>query len=243
MELTEVLIPGRPIRELEAGLVSVLDPDEEGARYNSRAAAYDRLVSSTLYCRVAWGISPSAITNFVEGGLTSENEGWVIDIAAGSCASSAIAYQKTSRPLVIVDRSLGMLRRGIARVKDLHGTVPPNIVFMQADTSTLPFRAGSIETVVCHGAFHVFSDPSTVCSEWVRILKPGGGLYVSSLVRGRWLGDRYLELLHRAGEVTQPRSAADFAGVVESEMGESVHFTSIGNFAYLSLEKGSTPVA
>jgi SAM-dependent methyltransferase len=243
VDLTEVLIPGKSIRELEAGLVSVLDPDDEGATYDSRAAAYDRIVSSTLYCRVAWGISPSANTDFVAGGLTSGNEGWVVDIAAGSCASSAIAYQRTSRPLVILDRSLGMLRRGMARLRELHGTVPSHIVFMQADANALPFRAGSMATVVCHGAFHVFPDPSAVCSEWVRILKPGGRLYVSSLVRGRWLGDRYLGLLHRAGEVTQPRSAAEFAGLVESEIGGSAELESIGNFAYLSLEKGYASTA
>ena len=134
-----------------------------------------------------------------------------------------------------------MLRRGMARLRELHGTVPPHIVFMQADANALPFRAGSMGTVVCHGAFHVFSDPSAVCAEWVRILKPGGQLYVSSLVRGRWLGDRYLGLLHRAGEVTRPRSAAEFAGLVESEMGASADLESIGNFAYLSLQKGTAP--
>lgn len=241
MELTEVLMPGQQIRELEAGLVSALDSSDEGATYDSRAAAYDRLVSSSLYSRVAWGIAASAHTDFVARALTSEDEAWVIDIAAGSCASSAIAYQMTSRPVVILDRSLGMLRRGMARLRDLHGTVPPNIVFMQADANALPFRARSMGTVVCHGAFHVFSDPSAVCAEWVRILEPGGWLYVSSLVRGRWLGDRYLGLLHRAGEVCRPRSAAEFAGLVESEVGGSAEIESIGNFAYLSLQKYHPP--
>ena len=240
-KLTEVLASGRSIRELEAGLVSVLDADDEGAPYDSRAAAYDRLVTSNGYSRVAWGVEPSAHTDFVASGLASEDEGWIVDVAAGSCASSAAAYPRTSRPLVVLDRSLGMLRRGMERLRRIHGSVPSNVLFMQADANALPFRDGSLATVICHGAFHVFSSPSAVCAEWGRVLRPGGGLYVSSLVRGRWLGDRYLGLLHRAGEVSRPRSPAEFRGALESELGVSGNLEVIGNFAYLSLEKGTAP--
>ena len=92
MELTELLAPGRPIRELETGLVSVLDPNDEGSPYDSRAAAHDRLVSSNLYSQVAWGVPPSTHADFIADGLTSDREGWILDVAAGSCASTALAY-------------------------------------------------------------------------------------------------------------------------------------------------------
>jgi SAM-dependent methyltransferase len=241
--LHEVLKPERTIRELEASLFSALEPGDEGAPYDSRAAAYDRLVSSSWYSRLAWGVPPSIHTSFIARGLTSSDEGWVLDVAAGSCVPSASAYATTSRPLVVLDRSLGMLRRGMARLRQLHGAIPPHIALMQADTHALPFRTGSMATVVCHGAFHVFSSPSDVCAEWVRVLRSGGRLYVSSLVQGRWLGDHYLGLLHRAGEVTHPRSAAEFAGFVEGEVGAPAQREAIGNFAYLSLQVPGAPAA
>src|SRR5262249_23849518 len=144
---------------------------------------------------------------------------------------------------VVLDRSRGMLRRGMTRLRHLHGAIPQHIVFMQADADALPLRTGSMTTVVCHGAFHVFSSPSEVCAEWVRVLRSGGHLYVSSLVQGRWLGDQYLWLLHRAGEVTHPLSAAEFAGFVEGEVGAPAQREAIGNFAYLSLRVPGAPAA
>ena len=123
----------------------------------------------------------------------------------------------------------------MARVLRVIGKIPNNIAFIQADATALPFRPDSIATVLCHGAFHVFSSPSAVCAEWERVLQPDGELYVSSLVEGRWLGDRYLGLLHRAGEITEPRSPSGFAGCIEERFGGSAQLEVIGNFAYLSL--------
>ncbi|HEY8153415.1 MAG TPA: class I SAM-dependent methyltransferase [Myxococcota bacterium] len=239
--LQEVLEPGRSIRELEAGLFSALGAGDEGAPYDSRAAGYDWLVSSRWYSSLAWGVAAAAHTDFIRRGLASSHEGWVLDVAAGSCVPSASAYTTTSRPLVVLDRSLGMLRRGMARLRQLHGALPRHVAFLQADASALPFRAGSLATVICHGALHVFSSPSDVCAEWLRVLRPGGQLFVSSLVRGRWLGDRYLALLHRAGEVTRPRSAAEVARFVEAAVGAPARLDAVGNFAYLSLQVPGAP--
>jgi ubiquinone/menaquinone biosynthesis C-methylase UbiE len=235
--LDGVIESDRPLRELEAGLFSALDPDDEGAPYDSRAAAYDRLVASDWYSRVAWGVRPDVHTDFIARGFASEDEGRVLDVAAGSCVSSAAAYAETSRPVVVLDRSLAMLRRGRARVIALRGEVPPRIAFLQADAGALPIRSGTFASVVCHGAFHVFASPETVAAECARVLRSGGKLFASSLVRGRWLGDRYLGLLHRAGEVTRPRTPGEFSRLVESAFGASGEVDAIGNFAYLTLRK------
>ena len=241
--LDEVLAAGQPIRELEPGLFSVLDPDDEGAPYDTRAAAYDRLVSMRWYSQIAWGVPPATHTDFIVRALTFETDGWALDVAAGSCLASASVYPKTSRPLIILDRSLEMLRRGMARLRQSSGAIPPHVAFLQADANALPFRSGSMTTVLCHGAFHVFPSPSTVCAEWSRVLDSGGSLYVSSLVRGRWLGDRYLGLLHSAGEVTQPRTPGEFAGFVGAEFEGPAQLEALGNFAYISIRKSSPPGA
>jgi SAM-dependent methyltransferase len=233
--IEDVLVTGQPIREIEPGLFSVLDPGGVGAPYDSRAAGYDWLVSKDWYSRVAWGVPPATHSDFIARALTSEAEGWVLDVAAGSCVASASAYASTSRPVIVLDLSLGMLRRGMARVRRMHGAIPSHLAFLQADAAALPVRDGSMTTVLCHGAFHVFSSPSAVCGEWARVLHAGGSLYVSSLVLGRWLGDRYLGLLHRAGEVAQPRDPAEVAAFLETAFGARTQVTTVGNFTYLSL--------
>ena len=139
--LKEVLVAGHPIRELEPSLFSALDPDDEGAPYDTRAAAYDRLVATRWYNRVAWGVPPATHTDFITRALTSEAEGWVLDVAAGSCVASASAYPKTSRPLIILDRSLGMLRRGMARLRRLsRNPTPRRIPPSRCHRATLPIR-------------------------------------------------------------------------------------------------------
>jgi ubiquinone/menaquinone biosynthesis C-methylase UbiE len=233
--LADVLAPGIPIREVEPGLFSVLAVGDEGAAYDTRAAAYDRLVSSRWYSQLAWGVEPAVHTDFITRALTSAPEGWALDVAAGSCVPSAAAYPKTARPVVVLDRSLVMLRRGMARVREVHGRVPPRLCFLQADATALPFRAEAFASVLCHGALHVFPSPEPVCNEWKRVLARDGSLHVSSLVRGRWLGDRYLALLHRAGEIAQPRTPGEVAALVEAALGAPAQVSVIGNFAYLSL--------
>jgi demethylmenaquinone methyltransferase/2-methoxy-6-polyprenyl-1,4-benzoquinol methylase len=163
----------------------------------------------------------------------------VLDVAAGSCVPSAAAYPKTARPVVVLDRSLVMLRRGLARVRECNGSVPPNLCFLQGDATALPFRSDAFGTVLCHGALHVFPSPAPVCKEWRRVLARGGSLYVSSLVKGRWLGDRYLALLHRAGEIAPPRTPGEVASLLEAALGAPAQLNIVGNFVYASLRKPS----
>ena len=234
--LESVLKTGVTLREIEPGLHSVLAEDDAGAPYDSRAAGYDWLISQRWYSGLAWGVPPAKHADFILRAVTSRSDGWLLDVAAGSCVFSAAAYARTSRPLVVLDRSLGMLRRGMARLRELEGSLPDHVAFLQADAAALPFRADAMASVLCHGALHVFPSPSDVCAEFARVLAAGGSLHVSSLVLGRWLGDRYLGLLHRAGEVTQPRVASEVAALVEAKLGVPARLEVLGNFAFLSLE-------
>jgi ubiquinone/menaquinone biosynthesis C-methylase UbiE len=235
--LEAVLAPGTRLRELEPDLFSVLEPEDEVAHYDDKATAYDRLAASRIYSRLAWGIVPERFTRYIEDALASRSTGWVADVAAGSCVASAEAYVGCSRPILVLDRSIVMLRLGIARLRRIAGHVPENVVFLQGDANALPLRTDSMSTVLCHGAFHVFEAPEPVCTEWVRVLAPGGSLFVTSLVRGRAFGDAYLRLLHRAGEVAPPRSAAEFAAAIHPFWSGEPRLESQGNFAFLTYER------
>ena len=223
--------PGR-LREVEPGLFSVLDPGDAGAPFDRIAAAYDRAVSSPTYMRLAWGMTREDNARFIGGAVASAERGWLVDVAAGTCVDAAAIHARTTRPTVVLDRSIAMLRRARERVAAFGGGVPAEIVFLQADATAMPFAEGSITTLLCHGAYHVFQDTALLTDEWKRTLAPMGGLFVSSLVRGRWLGDRYLALLRRAGEIAPPRTAAEFRARLEQELSRAFAFEAVGNFAY-----------
>ena len=59
--LDDLLLPGRTLREVAPRIYSARPQADEGAAYDSRAAAYDRMVSSDLYLKIAWGARRSTI--------------------------------------------------------------------------------------------------------------------------------------------------------------------------------------
>jgi SAM-dependent methyltransferase len=234
--LDAILAPTARLRELEPGLLSALDREDEGAPYDGKAAAYDRLVSWRTYSRLAWGVDIDRYPTFIGAALASRTSGWVVDVAAGSCVASASAYLDCPRPILVLDRSAAMLRHGLARLRRIAAELPTNVVFLQADASALPLRSDAVSTVLCHGAFHVFEAPEAICAEWTRVLEPGGSLFVTSLVRGRAFGDAYLRLLWRAGEIAPPRSPTEFAEAIRPFFGGEPQLESEGNFAFLSYD-------
>ena len=220
------------LREIEPQLFSALPPGDEGAHYDVFAAFYDRMVASPLYLRLAWGCTPSANAAFIRRAFESCGEGWVVDVAAGSCVDAVATYATTQRPTLVVDLSLAMLRRGMDRLRVLVRPLPENIIFLQADASSLPIRSNAVRTVLCHGAYHVFPAARDFVAEWRRVLHGEGAVFVSSLVRGRWFGDRYLNLLQRTGEVSAPFDAPRFAARLEETLDSPIHVETVGNFAY-----------
>jgi hypothetical protein len=76
-------------------------------------------------------------------------------------------------------------------------------------------------------------DASALVSSLGALLKEGGRLYLTSLVRGgRVVGDGYLWLLHRAGEFARPRSGDELRGLLEKSLGQKVDCETKGNMAY-----------
>ncbi|MDQ4048315.1 MAG: class I SAM-dependent methyltransferase, partial [Actinomycetota bacterium] len=98
-----------------------------------------------------------------------------LDAGCGTLVFTAAAYQ-ASRPLVLVDRSLGMLRRAAERLEG----APAALV--QADVLDLPFAPGRFATVACHAMLHVLDDPWAELAALHRQVAPGGRLFASMLV-------------------------------------------------------------
>lgn len=235
--LTDLLAPGVEPRPVRDGIVSVLPPEEEGAPYDAHARVYDFLIQRRLYNRFMWGVDPSAYGAFVARALASRPTGAVADVAAGSCIESAARYAACGRPVVVLDRSVAMLERGVERVKAACGALPDPVHFLQADAYRLPFRDGAFSTVLCHGAWHVFDEPERAAAEWRRVLAAGGSCFVSSLVTGRERGDRYLAWLQQRGGVAGLHAPEAFAAAVARQLPGEQHLEVQGSMAFLTVDR------
>ncbi|HEU4885856.1 MAG TPA: class I SAM-dependent methyltransferase [Longimicrobium sp.] len=229
------LLDGRPVREVEPGIFSVLPADAPGQRYDGRARMYDRVIGSRLYNRLAWGTSPEDYRAFAGRAVASSASGWLLDAGCGTLLATAGAYAAApDRPVVAVDQSLDMLRRGRERLAQAAGTPSGHVVFLQADLLDLPFRAGCFQTVLSMGMLHLFDTLEPLLASLRGCLVPDGQLYLTSLVENGRVGDRYMRFLHRAGELANPRTAAELQRVLEQALGPGGTWSVRGNMAFAS---------
>lgn len=244
-DLSGIIDATRTLREVEAGIFSVLPTSVEGQRYDGRAAAYDRMIGNRLYNRILWGTSPESYRRFAEEAVTSGDGGWLLDAGCGTMVFTAEAYALVpGRPVVAVDLSLDMLRMAKKRLREATRGGEHRVILLQADLLDLPFAPGKFETVLSMGMLHLFEDSAPLLDALGGCLRPGGNLFLSALVESGRLGDRYLRFLHRAGEVATPRDV----GVLESRLATS-QFSSAqvqieGNMAFVrGRSRGTMPLA
>jgi SAM-dependent methyltransferase len=232
-QLAEVLVDECQVRLIEADIYSVLPDVEHQHLYDKRAAAYDFVVSTWLYNRVMWGTSPLDYVAFAREAFASSIAGRILDGACGSLLFTAPVYLDSSRQIIAFDQSLRMLKRARARLIELAGSVPDRIVLLQADLSSLVFRPGLFQTILCMNALHQFAGAAETLPKLKELLIDGGQLYLTSLVsNGRWIGDRWLDALYRSGEFVRPRSGAEFKNLLDNSLGEEVNFRMKGNMAF-----------
>lgn len=227
------LLDGRTLREVEPGIFSVLPSSAKGQKYDRRAEAYDHLIGNRWYNRIFWGTSPQQYRAFARDAVDSAGSGWVLDAGCGTLVFTASAYAAASHtPVIALDQSLGMLRRARERLGEEMNAEPGHVVFLQADLRDLPFRPGGVSTVLSMGMLHLFDDLQPILSNLLQSLRPGGRLYLSSLVEGERFGDHYLRVLSRMGEVAALRTAAELETVVRQNVHGRLRFSRTGNMAY-----------
>lgn len=218
---------------MDERLVSALPEDAAGHRYDGRAAAYDRMIGSRLYNRIAWGTSPAHYRAFATRAVESAPGGWFLDAGCGTLLLTADAYRAApGRPTVVLDQSLGMLRRARARLADARGKTPAHVAFLQADLLDPPFRPGAFRTVMSMGMLHLFADVGPIAARLESLLLPDGDLYLTSLVENGRIGDRYLRFLHRRGEVAAPSTAAALESQLRGALRRPLEYSVTGNMAY-----------
>lgn len=239
--LSDLLRPGREAFPVGDGIWSVIPNRTRSAHYDRRAIAYDWVVGSALYNRLAWGASTNRYRAFAARAVSS-GSGPLLDAGCGSAASTAEAYVQSARPIVLVDRSLGMLELARHRLSQVAaGPLPMTILLLQADVLDLPFHSESFATVLSMGMLHLFDDQraAALLTGLAGLAAPFAKLFLSSLVAERSVGRCYLALLHVAGEVAAPRSARRLNELLRTELGANLEYECDGSMGYVVVNRGS----
>jgi len=202
---------------VEPNIYSVYSPGE-------MPGAYDSFGVSTIYDLVA---------TLCENALASSSEGWVLDIACGSLAFTAKFYANYSeRPVVLLDQSLKLLRKGKSRLMKRNGKVPANMVFLHADALQLPFKGEIFRTIISLNLLHCLDDVKTVLKELKRVLTADGTAALTTLVRNKRWSDSYLNMLARSGVVV-PRSPGHLLSAFD-DLDMPVKHQIKGNLAFIN---------
>jgi SAM-dependent methyltransferase len=159
----------------------------------------------------------------------------IVDAPCGAgVAFRALAPDQDVRYLA-VDVSPEMLDRARARagVLGLH-----QIEFVEADATQIPLGDGAADLFLSYFGLHCFADPQAAVREIARVLRPGGRVVGSSIVRTRKLRHRLLIRPHK-GSFGPVGDAGDLCRWL-ADAGFDAEVDVRGAFAYFA---GTRPAA
>jgi SAM-dependent methyltransferase len=232
--LSEILDDSSSLRLIEPQIYSVLPVGEDADITYDKTFGffYDLVACSPAYNFVVWGYRIREYHSFCLDALESSGDGWVLDAGCGSLAFTAKTYATYSdRPVVLLDRSLRLLRMAKARLLKRCGEIPANIVLVHGDALQLPFKPGSFATIVSLNLLHVFEDVAAALLELKRVLADGGTMSLTTLVENQRLADRYLHVWGRTGELI-PRTVEEVLAAFE-EVALATDCRTRGNLAFI----------
>ena len=125
----------------------------------------------------------------------------ILDIAAGT-GTSSVALTKTGAHVVAADFSEGMIAVG----RERHAS-NPQVEFVQADATALPFADNEFDAVTISFGLRNVVEPKKALAEFYRVTKPGGRIVVcefshppSRAFNGlyRFYNDRVLPIVAKA---------------------------------------------
>jgi demethylmenaquinone methyltransferase/2-methoxy-6-polyprenyl-1,4-benzoquinol methylase len=96
----------------------------------------------------------------------------ILDLAAGTGASS-VSLARSGAEVVAADFSPGMIAEGRRRHRGI-----PNLTFIEADATALPFEDGEFDAVTMSFGLRNVNEPKKALRELLRVTKPGGRLVI-----------------------------------------------------------------
>jgi SAM-dependent methyltransferase len=169
------------------------------------AVTYDWAVEHERVARVLgraiWGTDTSAFYREISrlSGLPSGSS--VLDIPCGGGVAFRGLRPAQELHYMAADLSPVMLRRARAEAerRRLHW-----IEFVQADVEALPFEDRTFDLVITYTGLHCFPDPPAAITELARVLRPGGELRGTSVVKRSGLRQDAIVRLMQLGAVFGP---------------------------------------
>jgi len=235
-QLSEIITGGAGLRLVEPHIFSTLPEGQEDSDYDkSFGNIYDIIACNRFYNRLIWGYWPREFASLCHDALRSSSNGWVLDAGCGSLAFTARTYSGYSgRPVVLLDRSIKLLRMARARMVKIAGQVPSNMVFLHGDALSLPFRPGSFSTVIALNLLHALEDAGRLLLELKMVLADGGAISLTTLIKNNRRSDGYLQALADAGKLV-PRDAGQLLALF-NDAGMPVKPRIQGNMAFVGFK-------
>ena len=232
--LSEIISEDVRLSLVEADIYSVYPLGVSPGSYDriGASAIYDLVACNRFYNWLMWGYSVTDYAPLCEDVLCSFSEGWVLDLACGSLAFTANTYAGFSnRPVVFLDQSLKLLRKGKSRLEEVMGSISPNLFFLHADALALPFKEKAFHTIISLNLLHCVDDLKTVLKEIKRALTKNGNSVLTTLVQGDRWSNRYLELLGQSGVLVSRSPEEVLSAFKEVEMQVTLRVK--GNLAFI----------
>jgi SAM-dependent methyltransferase len=234
--LSEIISEFVDLNIVEPNIYSVYSIGDSPGSYDALGAStiYDVVACNRFYNWLMWGYSIKDYATLCEDSLASSSEGWALDLACGSLAFTAEIYANCSnRPIVFLDQSLKLLRKGKSRLEKLRGTISENMFFLHADALQLPFKANIFDTSISFNLLHCLSldNVKKALKEIKRVLTNDGNLAITTLVQSSRWSNRYLNMLAGSGALISRNSNDLLAAFDEMEM--QVTHEIKGNLAFI----------
>jgi ubiquinone/menaquinone biosynthesis C-methylase UbiE len=232
--LLEIVAEDVSLNLVEPDIYSVYSTGATPGSYDSIGAStiYDVVACNRFYNRLMWGYSVKSYGTLCKDALASSSAGWVLDLACGSLSFTAEAYANLSkRPVVFLDQSLKLLRKGKSRLEKLKGNISENMFFLHADALHLPFKANVFHTIISLNLLHCFDDVKDVLREVNRVLTVNGNSALTTLIQSNRWSNIYLNMLAGSGALIS-RSADDLLSAFD-DMEMQVTHEIKGNLAFI----------
>lgn len=137
------------------------------------APLLDRLPPASV--AVFTGVSRVApLADLAEGSV-------VLDVGCGAGLDALLAAGKVgpAGTVLAMDSSDAMLKRARAAARE---TGASNVAIHGADARELPLESGSVDAAMINGLLNLNPGRERILSELVRVLKPGGSLWLAELI-------------------------------------------------------------
>jgi ubiquinone/menaquinone biosynthesis C-methylase UbiE len=166
----------------------VMDTEEEARAYD----AMDHIAVNNAFCSDLLALKPDLLST--------------LDVGAGTALIPIeLCRRSPNARVVAIDLAASMLELAASNVA--RAGLNDLIQLKRIDAKSLPFDDGSFSCVISNSILHHIPDPRAVLAEMLRVIRPGGLMFVRDLIRPATDADVIaLVQLHAAGADDQQRS-------------------------------------